>query len=99
MPPRIRRLLPTLGLEEGTAPDGKNGDGSRERLIAGLAELLATVADRSPSGVGLVVEDVHWADSATLDCPTLTAGSRVIRPPRPWLLSVIAPHTSVRTSA
>jgi DNA-binding CsgD family transcriptional regulator len=31
------------------------------------------VARRSP--VGLVVEDVHWADSATLDCLTFLAGA------------------------
>jgi DNA-binding CsgD family transcriptional regulator/tetratricopeptide (TPR) repeat protein len=31
------------------------------------------VARKSGSGVGLVIEDVHWADSATLDCLTFLA--------------------------
>ena len=50
----------------------------RQRLFAGVAELLAGVADRSPSGVGLVVEDVHWADGETLDFLTflVRAGRR-----------------------
>jgi hypothetical protein len=43
-----------------------------------VAELLAAVAERSTSGFGLVVEDVHWADSATLDFLTflVRAGRR-----------------------
>ena len=47
-------------------------------MFAGVAELLAAVAGRSPSGVGLVVEDVHWADSETLDFLTflVRAGRR-----------------------
>ena len=70
------RLLPGLDPKStggGTAPDGRDGEWSRERLFAGVAELLAGVARRSASGVGLVVEDVHWADSATLDCLTFVA--------------------------
>ena len=35
-----------------------------------MAQLLSVVAARSAAGVGLVVEDVHWADSETLDCLT-----------------------------
>jgi ATP/maltotriose-dependent transcriptional regulator MalT len=35
-----------------------------------VAELLDAVAGRSGGGVKVVVEDVHWADSATLDCLT-----------------------------
>ena len=67
----VGRLLPGLdpgGPGRGTPPDDRDGEWSRERLFAGVAELLAAVARRSTSGVGLVVEDVHWADSATLDC-------------------------------
>jgi predicted ATPase len=37
-----------------------------------VAELLGAVAARS--GVCLVVEDVHWADSSTLDCLTFLGG-------------------------
>jgi DNA-binding CsgD family transcriptional regulator len=72
----VGRLVPGLDPKspgDGTAPDGQSGEWSRERLFAGVADLLAAVARRSPSGVGLVVEDVHWADSATLDCLTFVA--------------------------
>jgi len=81
----VGRLLPGLAPGGGgTAPDGREGEWSRERLFAGVAELLAAVARRSAAGAGLVVEDVHWADSATLDCLTFLAragqrdGARVV---------------------
>jgi DNA-binding CsgD family transcriptional regulator len=69
----VGRLLPGMGPGDGMVGDGQDGEWSRERLFAGVAELLAAVAVRSASGVGLVVEDVHWADSATLDCLTFLA--------------------------
>jgi DNA-binding CsgD family transcriptional regulator len=69
----IGRLLPAISRSRGTAAAGRDGEWSRERLFAGVAELLAVVARKSGSGVGLVVEDVHWADSATLDCLTFLA--------------------------
>src|SRR5271166_6377739 len=74
----VARLLPAMGPGGGAAPGGRDGEWSRERLFAGVAELLAVVAGRSPSGVGLVVEDVHWADSETLDFLTflVRAGRR-----------------------
>ena len=40
----------------------------RERLFSAVAELLDTIARES--AVSLVIEDVHWADSATLHCRT-----------------------------
>jgi DNA-binding CsgD family transcriptional regulator len=79
-PPYVRgeveRLLPRLGhggMEAG-GRGGERGEGwRRERLFSAVAELLGAVARRSP--VGLVVEDVHWADGATLDCLTYLAGA------------------------
>jgi DNA-binding CsgD family transcriptional regulator/transcriptional regulator with XRE-family HTH domain/tetratricopeptide (TPR) repeat protein len=70
----VGRLLPQLEAREPGPPGGlglggRDGGWQRERLFAGVAELLAAVAQRAP--VGLVVEDVHWADSETLDCLTL----------------------------
>jgi len=66
----VERLLPQLG--PGGALAGGPAEGwRRERLFAGVAELLDAVA--RPCGLGLVIEDVHWADSATLDCLTLLA--------------------------
>ena len=69
----VGRLLPGVGPCGGVVPDGRDGEWSRERLFTGVAELLAVAAGKSASGIGLVVEDVHWADSATLDCLTFLA--------------------------
>ena len=62
----VARLLPGLGEGGETSPGGRDEEWSLGRLLSAVAELLAAVAGR----VGLVVEDVHWADSATLDCLT-----------------------------
>ena len=74
----VGRVVPGVSPGGGTVPDGRDGQWSRERLFAGVAELLAAVAGRAASGVGLVVEDVHWADSETLDLLTflVRAGRR-----------------------
>ena len=59
----IERLLPQLGTGEMEGGQ-RGGEGwRRERLFSAVAELLGAVARRSP--VGLVVEDVHWADEAS----------------------------------
>ena len=73
-PPYVRaevaRLLPQL--ETGGPGRGGRAEGwQRERLFSAVAELLGAVAGRS--GLGVVIEDVHWADSATLDCLTYLA--------------------------
>src|SRR5271157_4612799 len=71
------RLLPGMSPGGGTGPAGRDVEWSRPRLFAGVTELLAVVGGRSPSGMGLVVEDVHWADSETLDFLTfLVRGGR-----------------------
>src|SRR5215472_4290236 len=71
VPPYVRaeveRLLPQLE-PSGAPPRGRGEGWRRERLFAGVAELLGAAARRC--GLGLVIEDVHWADSATLDCLT-----------------------------
>jgi DNA-binding CsgD family transcriptional regulator/tetratricopeptide (TPR) repeat protein len=69
----VGRLLPQLGPGGGPGLDGRDGGWERERLFAGVAELLSAVAAGSDAGVGLVVEDVHWADTATLDLLTFLA--------------------------
>jgi DNA-binding CsgD family transcriptional regulator len=70
-PPYVRtevaRLVPGLG-PDGLAEGGEAGGGQRDRLFSAVAELLAVVAGQS--GAVLVIEDVHWADDATLDCLT-----------------------------
>jgi predicted ATPase len=67
------RLLPQL--EAGEPGGAGPGEGwQRERLFAAVAELLGAVAPES--GLVLVIEDVHWADGATLDCLTYLARAR-----------------------
>ncbi len=75
----VGRLLPGLSPGSGPVRDGRDGEWSRERLFAGVAEVLAMVAGESPSGLGLVVEDVHWADSETLGFPDLPDPGRAPR--------------------
>ena len=71
----VARLVPGLDPAGGTGPGGRDGAWSRERLFAGAAEALAAMAGESPAGLGLVVEDVHWADSETLDFLTFLGGA------------------------
>jgi predicted ATPase len=72
----VGRLLPRLG--SGDQGSGREQGGweqgwQRGRLFLAVAELLDAAARRSGAGAGsgagvaLVVEDVHWADSASLD--------------------------------
>jgi len=67
----VERLLPQLG--SGAPGMAGRDEGGRERLFTAVAELLGSVARRS--GLALVVEDVQWADSATLDCLTFLTRS------------------------
>ena len=69
----VERLVPQLG--SGAAAPSAGESGQRDRLFAAIAELLRGAARRRR--LVLVVEDVHWADTATLDCLTfLTRASR-----------------------
>ena len=67
----VGRLVPGLALPGGPGLAGGRDDGWRRgRLFSAVAELLDAVAGSRGGGVWVVVEDVHWADSATLDCLT-----------------------------
>jgi DNA-binding CsgD family transcriptional regulator len=74
----VGRLAPGLAQRGGPSPGVPGEGGSRGPLFSAVAELLGTVARLAGGRVGLVVEDVHWADSATLDLLTFLAraGSR-----------------------
>jgi DNA-binding CsgD family transcriptional regulator len=63
----VARLLPRLGADVGPEQGGWDQGWQRGRLFLAVAELLDAAARVSGSGVGLVVEDVQWADGATLD--------------------------------
>jgi DNA-binding CsgD family transcriptional regulator len=67
------RLLPQL--PPPAAEAARPGSGQRERMFSGVAELLAAAA--RIGGLTVVIEDVHWADGATLDFLTfLTRAGR-----------------------
>ena len=78
-PPYVRadvaRLLPQLGSAE-VVPGERAEEWRQERLFTAIAELLEAAAART--GLCLVIEDVHWADTATLDFLTflVRAGHR-----------------------
>src|SRR5262245_25267755 len=80
--PELARLLPRLAAGELAAAEPAEG-WRHERLFTAIAELLYGVARRSP--VALLVEDVHWADSASLDFLTY-----VVRAVRDSAMSVVA---------
>jgi DNA-binding NarL/FixJ family response regulator len=63
----VARLLPRLAGGDAEAA-GAAEEWQRERLFAAVAELLGGVARRS--AVVLLIEDLHWADDATLDLLT-----------------------------
>ena len=69
----VARLLPRLSQDGGPDTGRLDQDWQRARLFSAVAELLDAVAAASGARVGLLVEDVHWADGATLDCLTLLA--------------------------
>jgi ATP/maltotriose-dependent transcriptional regulator MalT len=69
----VARLLPWRG-GDAAESSGLVDGGPRARLFAAIAELLGAVAQRRR--IVLVVEDVHWADSATLDCLTFLTRAR-----------------------
>ena len=72
----LTRLTPELGAEAGSAPTdlGEDDGWRRQRLFEALRQTFAALAARRPLAV--VIEDLHWADEATLDALSyLTAPS------------------------
>jgi DNA-binding CsgD family transcriptional regulator/tetratricopeptide (TPR) repeat protein len=62
--PNLRRLLPILGNERGTAPL-PNDELEQVELFGGIHSLLVRLSELAP--LLLVVEDLHWGDRATRD--------------------------------
>jgi hypothetical protein len=61
----LARMLPELAVRlETRAPLGEEADGERYRLFGAVSELLAAAAAERP--VLLVLDDLQWADEATL---------------------------------
>ncbi|GCD89926.1 AAA family ATPase [Nocardioides sp. LS1] len=63
VPGALRALLPELDAT-GTDPEPQ-GDWSRQRLFTAVEATLAALAGSRPLAV--LIEDLHWADSGTLD--------------------------------
>jgi DNA-binding CsgD family transcriptional regulator len=84
-PPYVRaelaRVVPKLADAQPEAVESAKG-WRHERLFAGLTELLDGVARRFP--LGLLIEDVHWADGTTLDFLTY-----LVRPSRASAVPVV----------
>lgn len=77
-PPQVRlevgRVLPQVAAAL-PVEDGHGEPWQTARLYAGIGELLAEVGRRRP--VAVVIEDLHWADTPTLDFLTyLSQASR-----------------------
>ncbi|MGH4025500.1 MAG: helix-turn-helix transcriptional regulator [Pseudonocardiaceae bacterium] len=64
----LARLLPRLSDTAPVASGGQDVSSDRERLFTAVSDVLLQVAHCTP--VVLLVEDVHWADGATLDLLT-----------------------------
>ncbi|MHB8694984.1 MAG: ATP-binding protein [Solirubrobacteraceae bacterium] len=62
--PALARLLPSFGPLASAAPATEDAAGARYRLFTTVAGLLAATAARRP--LLLVLDDLHWADGATL---------------------------------
>ncbi len=95
--PSAARARPGSALEVflGAAPAAPAGDWesnldrSRLQLFAAAAECLLAATDRAPQA--LVVDDLHWADAATvelLEYLVSTAAQRAVLSPTPLLVAV-----------
>jgi len=59
--PDLTRICPDL-----PTPPASNGPGSQSRFFEGVRQLLMGLLSGNPPGI-LFLDDLHWADSATLD--------------------------------
>jgi DNA-binding CsgD family transcriptional regulator/tetratricopeptide (TPR) repeat protein len=78
--PALSRLVADLADPVGAASRRWHGDDAQARLFADVRALLDALTAETP--VLLILEDLHWADSSTLDLVTFLAhvvpGSRVL---------------------
>ncbi len=74
--PELARIIPELG--DAGAPQGIVDDFAANRMFEGVLELLGAVSRRHP--VIFVIEDLHWADPASLDLVQYLIGNLADRP-------------------
>jgi predicted ATPase len=74
--PVIRERLPELPGEDGA----EAAPGTRYRLFEAFSDFLADVAASSDAGAVLCIEDLHWADDATLLLLEHLARSKTLGP-------------------
>jgi DNA-binding SARP family transcriptional activator len=60
------RLLPELRGLRGVHEPGLDGPGARNRLLEGLTRIMTAACSGSRPGL-VVIDDVHWADDASLE--------------------------------
>jgi predicted ATPase/DNA-binding SARP family transcriptional activator len=66
----VSRLLPELAMQHPAlpAPPPLDGPGTQSRFFEGLSQALLALCNRSDSPSGVIFfDDVHWADSASLE--------------------------------
>lgn len=87
----ISRLVPEAGPE----PAEPGGDRGQGRLFAAIRDLLAAASSSTPLLV--TIEDIHWADTSTLDLITYLA--RSVRTERSLLVATARIDTLPRRHA
>ncbi|HKC50817.1 MAG TPA: AAA family ATPase [Myxococcota bacterium] len=90
----IARLVPELAGDPVSARDGRGSEGpeARFRFYAGVAAFLRAASQREPLVVFL--DDLHWADSASLGLLTFVA--REIRESRMLIVGTYRPEDAAR---
>ena len=65
----LATILPELTVRFGDLPPGYSlpADQARLRLFQAIAAFLAAIAQPTEAGLLLILDDLHWADSASLD--------------------------------
>jgi len=90
-PSWLVHLAPRRPAGEGDPPEGAGGGATPARMLRELAEAVETLAERRP--VALLLEDLHWSDTATLAWLDYVA-----RRPDPARLLVLATYRPVEVA-
>ena len=78
--PELGKIIPELG--DAGSPQGMVDDFAANRMFEGVLELLGSLSRRHR--VIFVIEDLHWADPASLDLVQYLIGNLAARPVLLW---------------